>query len=548
MAIETLQHAIAKFRSQDGLRDNLRRTKRFEDAAKSLKCLRDLIATLKFLNVGPVFGSEVIDHKATHCRPLFISLDLGLRQRRQHYHGGTFFQCVILPDDFFTNLNEEDNISLVSPNGRGIKVAEGGNYSELVRTNRPPGNFASSFVNYYTAAPLPVCAGVRFGIGRLMEFIYLDAAMRGGLDSNGNKLNANDLVQRSSMDIEGLGNLRRCLGHPFSFEKSVQCVVASMHGMDSQSVPERFLVAARLWTEGISAEYLPHGGFMLSLIKRLQNDTEENDGPSDWSLLELHGVCALLKIPFIVVVQQHILKEKNLVRLRSITPDGISAGSGTNEMSVTLEDLASTILGAGSKRSELYTGDEVSAKETPNSRESRSNKASECVCVFIDNDQYFGNDREVSRNETLHYKSFLKGLKATKLAAQNFLSNMHDVSHQVPVFAVADLTFFMIRDFGTSLMQREIYEQSSSGACNELIEKFPKQKRSFRTLSIAMDNFMKQKGIWVNTASGKNNVQDTFQTPLHSSPMTVLLYSKIDDRFDMITVGHRKSGGNAKRK
>ena len=77
----------------------------------------------------------------------------------------------------------------------------------------------------------------------------------------------------SQMERHGIDFLRRSLGHPLKMSSSVKCIVASPNGMDSSSFSERFIVAARLWAEGISAEYMPQSGVMLSLLKRIKEET-----------------------------------------------------------------------------------------------------------------------------------------------------------------------------------------------------------------------------------------------------------------------------------
>lgn len=68
--------------------------------------------------------------------------------------------------------------------------------------------------------------------------------------------------------------LRQSLGHPLSLANTVQCVVTGVHGMDATSAPDRLLVASRLWAEGISAEYMPQSGVMISLLKRYRDSLE----------------------------------------------------------------------------------------------------------------------------------------------------------------------------------------------------------------------------------------------------------------------------------
>ena len=89
---------------------------------------------------------------------------------------------------------------------------------------------------------------------------------------------------------------------------------------------------------------------MLSLMQQKTRGFDDVGGggvmahhASDWSMDELCGVCSLLKIPFVVIVQSHLLRDKGAVRLRRIVFDAIGTTTTGNETFVELERLASTI-------------------------------------------------------------------------------------------------------------------------------------------------------------------------------------------------------------
>lgn len=565
-AIDTLQRAIAKVKSLDMGSAEQKRTKRFEDAAKSLRNVRDLISALETIGLKPFDDLQRESLHSATGRPLYISLDLGLHQRRKHYNGGTIFQCIALPDDFFqTYFPNEHHEVLISPSGRGIKIAEGGNYSELVRRNRPPGNFSSSVSSQYQITRIPVCAGVRFAIGKIVEMIYLSATLsrHSALLESGS-----DILHKTSTEKQSMEVFRQSLGHPLQFSSTIKVLVASVYGMDEASAPERFSVASRLWNEGIPAEYLPQSSVALSLVNRINREASDSTS-SDWSLLELQGACALLRIPFIVIVQPHLLKDKSSVRLRQVPfdalPQGPSSSGGCSEILVTLDNLASTILGASPSRGTDSISEDAkiadnnsgpsfnSSSNTSSTRDLRSNRAARVECIFVDNDQYISSTREISKNETPHYKSALRNMKSVKFAAETYLVALQDpVSHAeiglsegIPVFAVTEVSFFVLRDFGTALMRRERMDQSSSGACAEMMERYPKHKRVLKTLSAAIDNLMIQRySLW---NGGSNNNDSNFGNSNSSSTLvTVLLYSKVDDRFDVITLNanNRSKGRN----
>lgn len=303
---------------------------------------------------------------------------------------------------------------------------------------------------------------------------------------------------------------------------------------DSGSQHERAIVAARLWTEGVSAEYLSQSSVMLSLVRRIGSATDDS-GESDWSLTELHGVCALLKIPFIVVVQPHLLKDKCSVRLRQVTIDS-GQTNNINERLVALDDLAPNILGAVmSGESQEDVALNLTSHITREQR-GRSTQAASVKCIYIDNDTYYGVERESSKTDTP--KTHLRSMKTIALSAESFIKGLQDSSRlgstgvpSIPVFALADVSFWILRDFGTALMRRERKEQSATGACNEIIERHgAKHKRSLKTLGVAIDNYMRRCGLW---SHGPGSDQSHSES---STLVSLLLYSKVDDRFDMITL------------
>lgn len=546
--IEMLESSVSLARGLDGSGGmDPRRARRFEDAGKSLKSMKDLLSILELTRLQAAVSGGISPCESNVSLPLFVSFDLGLRQRRKHYHGGLIFQCIVLPDNGFDSLDiDEDNDTIISASGRGIKVAEGGNYSDLVRKYRPPGNFTTAFVNYYTAAPIPVCVGVRFAIGKLVELLYVDA---NSWDQSSDRWN--ERTQKSTLDRLGMDVIRHSLGHPLQYAEAVTCVIASVQGMDSASTRERFIVASTLWAQGISAEYLPQSGIMLSLLKRLREDSEDASS-SDWSLAELFGVCGVLSIPFVVIVQPHSLRDRGTVRLRRVPLDFIGQGGG--EIVVSLDDLAATILGDRALM-EDDNEDLTEATAAPSSmlRDHRSSRDAEVECIFVDHDQYFGSDRVVMKSETPQWKAYLKWMKGISLAAESYLSSLQDSKslgalgmQNLPVFAVADMSFLVLRDFGTALMRRERNEQSALGAANEITERLPKHKRVLKTLSIAIDNYMKRHGIW----SGQSQQQGHDRHQKGSSALiSLLLYSKTDDRFDLLTLsaGGRNGAGTRRK-
>jgi translation initiation factor 2-alpha kinase 4 len=231
-AINVVKHALATLSKaqDDHQKDDTRLLRRFEDAGRIINHLQCLVSTLQSIGCSPLLDSSPNEGSNTDInRPLFISLDLGLRQRRKHYHGQLLFQGIALPSNYFEQdlsmLDSVTNETLLSSSGKGLKIAEGGRYDDLVRKSRPPGNFGSALFNTYTTSPIPKCAGIRFAIGRLVEMIYQENTI------------ANEITSTESFDVtKGNANelevVRNSMGHPLNDMPSpTQCIVASGRGV-----------------------------------------------------------------------------------------------------------------------------------------------------------------------------------------------------------------------------------------------------------------------------------------------------------------------------
>jgi len=528
-ALAKLKSTLAKLSKLECKEADISRWyKRFEDSGRIVKHLERLFETLKETSFTPILDSpEKMTNDKRFSRPLFVSLDLGLRQKRKHFHGHLIFQCIAIPSNYFDQPPSEifeTNESLLSSTGSGIKIAEGGRYDDLVRKARPPGIGAT--FNGYRAAPIPRCVGVRFSIGRLVELVYSESRLS----------DAAMLESMENVSSESIETIRASLGHPLSLmPQPTQVIVASVHGLDAPTVPDRFLVASRLWAHRIKAEYLPQSGVLASLLKQHR---EENQGPgtSAWGLDELCAVCAIMKIPFVVVVQPHTLREKGTVRLR-LTSSSTSSDSYTgNEQTIPLDSLPATILELSSIEGGEYQHASTDQNDalvnnagiTSSNRSNNRNVEPQIECIYVQNDQFFFDyERSVSKDVPNH-KTILKSVRGITQRAEGFVAGIlgPTFAQDVPVFAVADVPFWCLRDFGTSLMKNNA-EECSSNACLQTIDDHPNQKRALKTLGAAIDNYMRRKGLW---QSADNNGK------IDRQEVVLLLYSKIDDRFDLVTL------------
>ena len=202
---------------------------------------------------------------------------------------------------------------------------------DLIRSYRPPGNFGSNVAHLYTAAPIPFAVGVRFHIGRIIDRIYGEAAIRKALEATSGVVGTETEY------------IRNALGHPLPIMHSIRCIVSGPNGMDANSAGSRAQVASVLWAGGICAEYMAQSGAIMSLLR---NSNVAEGLSSDWTLEQLCQICRLLRIPFVVIVSPHFLRDKRCVRVKHILHDAHGSFhdvQGGNEEVVSLTSLVLTI-------------------------------------------------------------------------------------------------------------------------------------------------------------------------------------------------------------
>jgi hypothetical protein len=104
-ALECIERAMARLQQLDlkGVTDP-KRLKRYDDIGRGIKSLVTLDATMKTLGLVPLNEVDTAGVELQQLsRPLYICLDLGLRQPRKHFHGQLFFQAFVLQDDVLQN-------------------------------------------------------------------------------------------------------------------------------------------------------------------------------------------------------------------------------------------------------------------------------------------------------------------------------------------------------------------------------------------------------------------------------------------------------------
>ena len=139
-ALDNIEKATKKLQSLDAKRKpTQRRAKRYEDIARGIRSLRQLLKAMSSIGIKSLFSSapseENSNSNISFLSPAFISLDLGLRQRRKHFHGSLLYQAIIMQEDCLEHSgeNRDKNDSMRTNGFRDLKIAEGGRYDDLVR-------------------------------------------------------------------------------------------------------------------------------------------------------------------------------------------------------------------------------------------------------------------------------------------------------------------------------------------------------------------------------------------------------------------------------
>ena len=352
-------------------------------------------------------------------------------------------------------------------------------------------------MNEYTAAKVPFCSGLLIFVGKMVERIYHDAA-----DNN---------KRQNQSFIE---NLRHSIGHPLPLSP-VNCIVTSENGLDLASCAQRAKICALLWSSGISCEYLAQSGVMMSLLRHVSSSSSTIN---EWcsSVDRICGICAILNIPFVIIVQPHLLKIRSVVKLRQTTAHTATGlFYNASEELVPLLSLSAVLLerlGLQSDRWDNTHLTDLSSRSigSGDSLPIQSPNKIEIECIYVGIDQYFDSEHKANNAQWKHVK------KVMKVTTQKMATHISDLYNQnLPVVAI-DLPFQAVRDIGNSLM----FDGLEALTSTTVQSKYPMHKKLLRNLAYALDALMQ-----------KVHTRPNSEVKNH---LALFLYSISCDKFDMI--------------
>jgi len=320
--------------------------------------------------------------------------------------------------------------------------------------------------------------------------------------------------------------------------------------MDSGSLADRAIVAARLCAEGISTEYIPQSGVMMSLLKHKSSVNEKHEQDTNvWTLDQLCDVCDLIRIPFVIIVFPHCLKEMGTVRLRSALLSHLRPmeNHGGNGQSVHLNSLAPLIkerlIQLGNtpliNDTQLENSDSNEAHDRQKFCDAGSRLSSPTLnieCIYVDEDQFYAASDNLPKDSDR--KGRLKKIKSSVQRAASYLSHLCDASTSqggdgTPVLAIT-LSFFLLREFGTIIMSR--HGSSVVDSSSELFDRYPKHKKHLKSLAMSIDHLLRRQVSMNFTENSKSKSGNPEIKKKQSGLFTLFLYSISDDRFDLVTL------------
>ena len=345
-----------------------------------------------------------------------------------------------------------------------------------------------------------------------------------------------DFTVSSTRYSSHIENIRRSLGYPFNENSSqVQVMITSEHGLDKATLNERAKVASLLWSCGISCDYTAQSGLFMSVLKPLYSDNNDPTTSFEWDVEMICGICAVFKIPFVIIVVPHLLSSRNVVKLRgttlkTTTGEQYNRTTGSDEL-VNLPSLPSVI--SERLRSKEDNSLENILPESNSSSDlqllfqSRQTHNIDVDCTYVMNDQYYDDAHKV-KSDNVQWKNIKKVMKTSAQKMTNHLNHLRNPlnssGHSIPVVAT-DLPFVVVRDIGSCLMLNGVSSLHSS----EIGTKYPQYKKILRTLMYALDNqCQKSKSL------SKGSCADVDSSD--KLTLSVFLYSIPCDKYDLVTL------------
>lgn len=395
--------------------------------------------------------------------PVCTRLDLGLSPRPERYTSGFIFQAILLEEATDSGNSKNDSSSLlVAATDNQIIIAEGGRYDALVSRFK--------LTTAYGKASSVAAMGVRFAIDKMVSLVA--EAM------------CPDLLEFKSPASDVLTGGRK--------------VLICSAGKASDTMLFRMQIAMLLWTQGIGADYLH---------------------PEPLHLEDLEDYCAQQNVHWMVIVQKHMMREKQQVKIRAVK----SHSEADVLVNVTaLPEYVSELLSSSGKPTHESGGggrgnnfgDSMNSNSSGNggSASSSSNTLQPIFDVKVVDAKYQSRDR--------NYRNYqLDTQKVTRRVSKWITSSFSSRGDEAMKVLSVDLPFALVREMSSALME-EGREGIDSVCANN-----PRYRKQLK--------YTMEELAALTPEPNSRVVRERY----------VLLHSMVDDRYDMMSLAPPSKSG-----
>ncbi|EEY65699.1 serine/threonine protein kinase [Phytophthora infestans T30-4] len=403
--------------------------------------------------------------------PVCTRLDLGLSPRPERYSSGFIFQAILLEESTNGGNNGGKIASLlVAATDNQIIIAEGGRYDALVSRFQ--------LTTAYAKSSAVAAMGVRFAIDKIVSLLA---------ESMGSTL-----LELKSPASEVLTGGRK--------------VLICSAGKASDTMLFRMQIAMLLWGQGIGADYLH---------------------PEPLHLEDLEDYCAQQNVHWMVIVQKHMIRDKQQVKIRAVKSHS-EADVVTNVASLPeciselLENFGKSSHGDtanGGGRGNSHFGDNMSSNNSGGGGNSSSNgnTLQPIFDVRVVDAKYQSRDRNY-RNYQLDTQKVQR--RVSKWISSSFSSRGEEAMKVLSV----DLPFVLVREMSSALM-----EGGHSGI-DTVCANNPRYRKQLK--------YTMEEVLSLTPTSNSRGV---------GRERYVLLHSMVDDRYDMMSLAPPSKSSGRKR-
>ncbi|RLN51621.1 hypothetical protein BBJ29_009462, partial [Phytophthora kernoviae] len=397
--------------------------------------------------------------------PVCTRIDLGLSPRPERYTSGFIFQAILLEEATYggnTSKNASSSL-LVAATDNQIIIAEGGRYDALISRFK--------LTTAYAKASSVAAMGVRFAIDKIVSLVAEGMCP--------------DLLEFKSPASEVLTGGRK--------------VLICSAGKASDTMLFRMQIAMLLWGQGIGADYLH---------------------PEPLHLEDLEDYCAQQNVHWMVIVQKHMMRDKQQVKIRAVKSHSdadvvvnvVAIAEYVSELLVTPGKNAHGDTTGGGGRGSSHFGDKTSNSNGGGSLSTSGNTLQPIFDVKVVDAKYQSRDK--------NYRNYqLDTQKVTRRVSKWITSSFSSRGDEAMKVLSLDLPFALVREMSSALM-----EEGRDGI-DTVCTNNPRYRKQLK--------YTMEELVALTPEPNSRVVRERY----------VLLHSMVDDRYDMMSLAPPSKSG-----